>query len=217
MKVIKEPSRHEKERKQYSNRKERERTFVRDEEAKYSGKRERERSRSAKREKERERERSRSARRGSRSRSGDRKKANVSTQVQPSARNVSVNCPSPILLSPPSRKKKQVNELVNVSATGLSSQMMLHNDIVLGRIFVGFFFFFFFWSRDNAKQHWIVFKKSYQWYVERENDHVLPVFFTCFVCLEQNDLSSHCCVCLLACLLACYHFSCDVLLTKDGH
>ena len=106
--MIKEPSRHEKDRKQHSNRQERERTFPRDEEVQYSEKRETERSRSAKREKERERERSHSARRRSRSRSDDRKRANVSTQVQPTSRNVSVNCPSPIVLSPPTRRKKQV-------------------------------------------------------------------------------------------------------------
>ena len=108
MKVTKEPSRHEKDTKQHSHRQERERTYVQEPDSRHSVRHERERSRSAKREKERERERSRSAKRGSRSRSGDRKVANVSAQAQPTARDVSVNFPSPITKSPPTLRKKQV-------------------------------------------------------------------------------------------------------------
>ena len=101
-KVTKEPSRHEKDTKQHSHRQERERTYVQEPDSRHS----------ARREKEHGRERSRSAKRSSRSRSGDRKVANVSAQAQPTARDVSVNFPSPIVKSPPTRRKKQVRRIL---------------------------------------------------------------------------------------------------------
>ena len=104
VRVIKEPSgrHHEKNTAQYTSRAERERTYIQEQEDKHSTRRDRtrSRSRSAKREKKHER---------TRSRSGGRRVANVSAQVQPTARDVSVNCPSPIIPSPPTRRKKQVH------------------------------------------------------------------------------------------------------------